>query len=35
MSVIRPLAPRDEYAEETAMTTQAPPAPRTPRGHAR
>ena len=25
MSVIRPLAPREEYAEETAMTTQAPP----------
>ena len=25
MTVIRPLAPREEYAEERAMTTQAPP----------
>ena len=27
MSIVRPLAPREEYAEETAMTTQADPAP--------
>ena len=35
MSVMRPLAPRDQFAEETAMTTQASPAPRASRGHGR